>query len=162
MYWTLPDGRCVCWTAREMANAREDQLADKDSAAAYDEVGKQMGYIALGQLPEDDLEAYRANTGTLAERSWKHYTWARPGSELCACWWVVNADDPDKGQLVKMSCVSLACLRLELHDSRIASSAKLRTAWVRRKDENKKAAGVLIQHESLWRSLGGPDLASLL
>ena len=37
-----------------------------------------------------------------------------------------NACDPDKNQPVKMVCRLLAVLRLELHNSRVASTDKLR------------------------------------
>ena len=35
LYWTLPDGRCECWSLRELANAPDDVLADEDTEEAF-------------------------------------------------------------------------------------------------------------------------------
>ena len=114
------------------------------------------GYDCCGAaVSEDDLAALRADMGTLAERRWSCLEWDMPNDEACSCWWVAtvdgidgimppradnqdpskrfknvavnwNACDPDKNQPVKMVCRSLAVLRLELHNSRVASTDKLR------------------------------------
>ena len=44
VYWTLPDGRCECWSVRRIAEASEDLLAPQDSEQAYKAVAKEMHY----------------------------------------------------------------------------------------------------------------------
>eukprot|EP00973_Karenia_brevis_P072856 10117823-Karenia_brevis.AAC.1 len=46
--WTLPDGRCESWSARDLANLQDDQLAHKDSAEEYRAVANHLGYDHLG------------------------------------------------------------------------------------------------------------------
>ena len=49
VYWTLPDGRCVSHSLREMANLRDEDIAPQDSHEAYLAVAKELGYDALGK-----------------------------------------------------------------------------------------------------------------
>ena len=73
VYWTLPDGRCVSYSLREMANLRDDDIAPQDSHDAYLAVAKELGYDALGK-PENDeaFEEYRLDPGTVTERRWEN------------------------------------------------------------------------------------------
>ena len=84
LYWTLPDGRCVCWNVRRMAEATEDLLAPQDSEEAYKAVAKEMGYDALGIANEEVLEPFRLAPGTLVDRLWETIEWQRPADETCS------------------------------------------------------------------------------
>ena len=139
VYWTLPDGRCVSYSLREMANLRDDDIAPQDSHDAYLAVAKELGYDALGK-PENDeaFEEYRLDPGTVTERRWENLNWQRPADETSPCWWLANAaaakaaDEEDQEAPVKLVCRSLQVLRLELRATRCATSLKLRQEWERR------------------------------
>ena len=75
----------------------------------------------------------RAEPGTLRDRFWERYSWTRPVDESCSCWWVANAAEEDKTHPVKLKCRSLACLRLELQTSRVATISKLKKEWEKQK-----------------------------
>ena len=156
-HWTLPDGRCVCMNAWQIADLREDQLVAEDSEEAYRAVAQQLGYDCLGKAPDAELAVFRESPGTLQERVWERCPWARPPDETASCWWIANAADQDRTQLVKLVCRSLAVLRLELHASRCATSPKLRQEWERRAENNARAVDVLHNNRHLWRHVGGPD-----
>ena len=47
VYWALPCGRCVCWTLRELANARDDDLAPMDSDEAYHAVARELRFYKI-------------------------------------------------------------------------------------------------------------------
>ena len=72
VYWTMPDGRCVSYSLRELSYLRDDDLAPQDSHDAYLAVAKELGYDALGK-PENDesFEEYRLDPGTVTERRWE-------------------------------------------------------------------------------------------
>lgn len=108
LFWTLPDGRCVCKSLREVAALLPNELAPKDSHEEYLEVAKRLGYHALGK-PNDEnaFEDWRVSPGTLAERTWQHLSWLRPLDETCSCWWVANADEMDGETPLKLICRSL-------------------------------------------------------
>ena len=79
-------------------------------------------------LPDEEFETYReVNPGTLEERLWRRYKWAWPENETESCWWIVNyGADEDMTKEVKFICRSMAFVKMELHRSRHATSAKLR------------------------------------
>ena len=49
------------------------------------------------------------------------------------------------------------CLRLELAQTRLATSTKLRLEWEARSATNSKAVDILHDNQSLWRHVAGPD-----
>lgn len=157
VYWTLPDGRCVCWSVRSLAEAREDSLVKEDSEEAYRAVAKEMSYDVLGTAPDEVLEPFRLDPGTFAERRWEKIEWHCPRDETCVAWFIANAGEQDPEAQVKLVAKSLACLRLELHATRCATSYKLRQAWERRLEENGLAVDALLNNSQLWRHVGGPD-----
>ena len=162
VYWVLPDGRCECWSVRRMAEVTDDLLAPQDSEEAYKAVAREMSYDVLGTAEEEALEPFRLAPGTLLERFWEKIDWRRPSDETCSCWWIANAGEPDKTSPVKLVARSLACLRLELHATRCATSTKLRQTWERRLEENGLAVDALLNNAHLWRHVGGPDPETLL
>ena len=162
MYWTLPDGRCECWSVRRMAAVTADILAPEDSEEAYKAVAKEMSYDVLGTAEEEALEPFRLAPGSLVERLWEKIEWQCPLDETCSCWWIANTGEPDKTLPVKLVAKSLACLRLELYATRCATSIKLRQTWERRLEENGLAADALLNNAHLWRHVSGPDPEALL
>ena len=78
VYFVLPDGRAVCWTLVELVNKRPDELIQGDTLEAYEKIAKALEYEALGMLPEDELNDFVLNPGSLEERSWRKYSSARP------------------------------------------------------------------------------------
>ena len=161
MHWTLPDGRCECWSVRRIAGATDDLLAPQDSEGAYQAVAKEIGYDVLGIAEENALEPFRIAPGTLVERLWEKIDWQCPADETCSCWFVANAGEPDKTSPVKLVAKSLASLRLELRAARCATAVKLRQTWERRLEENGMAADVLLNNADLWRHVRGPDPETL-
>jgi len=69
---------------------------------------------------------------------------------------LVNAAEEDRGKAPKLLCRSLACLRIELGQSRIATSAKLKAEWERRSADNAVAADVLHANAQVWKTVQGP------
>ena len=67
-HWVLPDGRCVAWTAAELAEKKLDELVDPTAREAYYAIGQELEYHPLGMLPDEIFEAYREAPGTLEER----------------------------------------------------------------------------------------------
>ena len=65
--------------------------------------------------------------------------------------------DEDQTKEVKLVIRSLACTRMELHHSRLASSAKLRAEFDRRLENNTRAVDSLNGNRQLWLTTGGPD-----
>ena len=57
---------------------------------------------------------------------------------------------------MKLVCRSLAVLRLELYNSRVASTDKLRKEWERRQETNQRAVDVLMSNLHLWCHVDGP------
>ena len=48
VYWVFPDGQCRCWSVRDLAEAREDQLVNADEdflEQAYTSVGVSLDII---------------------------------------------------------------------------------------------------------------------
>ena len=56
---------------------------------------------------------------------------------------------------MKLISRSLAILRLELQQSRVASTEKLRKKWERRQHDNKRAVEVLMNNLHLWNHVDG-------
>jgi len=71
--------------------------------------------------------------------------------------WIANYGEEDKSKEVKLVIKSLACTRMELHNSRLATSAKLRAEWDRRLEKNSVAVDVLNSNRQLWQMAGGAD-----
>ena len=94
----------------------------------------------------------------MEERLWKRCKWEfPPRDETQSCWWVVNIDEADQTQDTRMICRSLACLRMELCSSRLASSEKLRQEWDKRLENNAVAVDRLQENRDLWIHAGGHD-----
>ena len=101
VHWTLPDGRCECWSVRRMAEATDDLLAPQDSEEAYRAVAREIGYDVLGIADESALEPFRLAPGTLVAEEpipdgagpfqadqWALVSWAVPalGSKSAVPW----------------------------------------------------------------------------
>ena len=121
---------------------------------------------------------------------WRRLKWDWPEDETQACWWIANygdhtggtasvprrtlvcfaegssmhspVGDEDKTKEVKLVCRSMACTRMELHQSRLATSAKLRAEWDRRLENNAVAVDVLNSNRQLWMTAGGVDPETLV
>ena len=72
-----------------------------------------------------------------------------------------NAAEEDRSKPVKLLCRPLACLRIELAQSRIATGAKLKAEWERRSANNSVAVDILHGNEQIWRSVQGPATGEL-
>ena len=44
VFWTLHDGRVVCWRVRRLAEAKDEDLEPADSIERYKAVAKELGY----------------------------------------------------------------------------------------------------------------------
>ena len=161
VYWTLPCGRCVCWTLRELANARDDDLAPIDSDEAYRAVARELGYDVLGAAPDADITDFRDDPGILQQCRWTKIKWEVPEDETAPCWWIVNPCDAAT-KPPRLLSRSLVCLRLELNVKRCATSLKLRLEWERRLENNAKAVDVLQSNQHLWKHVAGPTPELLL
>ena len=65
VYFVLPDGRAVCWTLVELVNKKPDELIQGDTLEAYEKLAKELEYEPLGMLPDDELNEFVLNPGTL-------------------------------------------------------------------------------------------------
>ena len=63
---------------------------------------------------------------------------------------------------MKLVCRSAACTRLELHQSRLATSSRLRAEWDRRLEKNAVVVDVLNSNRRLWLSAGGEEPDTLI
>ena len=86
-----------------------------------------MAWDVLGTGDEAAIASYRNDPGTLADKKWLQLTWEMPKKETAPCWWLVNTRAVATTQ-PNLLCRSLACVRLELNASRVASSTELRTS----------------------------------
>ena len=94
----------------------------------------------------------------MEEKLWKRCKWEfPPADETQACFWIVNMEESDQTRDARMICRSLACLRMELCNTRIASSQKLRQEWDKRLENNALAVDRLQENRELWLRAGGPD-----
>lgn len=103
------------------------------------------------------LEVFRESPGTLEEHLWKRLKWQWPEDETQTCWWVANLDEDDKTKEAKLTCRSLACLRIELCKTRLATTEKLRNEWEKRLENNALAVDRIHEHRQLWFKAGGID-----
>ena len=72
------------------------------------------------------FDKFQSNPGTLEERLWRRYTWDFPPADECAkCWWAAT-EEADQTMEVRLICRRRACLWMDLCDSRLATSKKLR------------------------------------
>ena len=69
VYFVLPDGRAVCWTLVELVNKKPDELIQGDTLEAYEKLAKELEYEPLGMLPDDELNEFVLNPGTLEDRN---------------------------------------------------------------------------------------------
>ena len=51
----------------------------------------------------------------------------------------------------------MACIKMELHKARLATSSKLRAEWEKRLENNSRAVDELNTNRQLWIQAGGPD-----
>ena len=71
VYWTLHDGRVVCWSVRRLAEAKDEDLEPADSIERYKAVAKELGYDVQNLSIEtraidnlnDRLRASRCSSG---------------------------------------------------------------------------------------------------
>ena len=100
----------------------------------------QATFETLGMLPDEELNDFLNNPGTLEERLWRKYKWEfPPENEIMPCWWVCNQDEDDFTKEAKMICRSLNALRMELCHSRLATTTKLRQEHDKRLENNAMA-----------------------
>ena len=93
----------------------------------YLAISKECGYDPLGKpVCDKEFEFFRQDVGVLEERRWAQLEFESPVDENCPCWFVANAADPDKTVAVKLVCRTLVALKMELQNSRVASTDKLR------------------------------------
>ena len=69
---------------------------------------------------------------------------------------LTNAAEKDRCKTAKLLCRPLACLRIELAQSRIATGAKLKAEWERRSADNAVAVDVLHDNAQIWKVAQGP------
>ena len=160
--WALPCGRAVWWSLHELADATPDQVAPDNSNEAYEALGNEFEYDLLGQADVDAVEKFRSEPGVLKDEKWEALTWSLPAKETDPCWWLTNARAQDKSQPPTLCSRSIACLRLELHHSRCATSRGLQREWEERREDNAGAADVLHSNQDLWGHVGGPSPEMLL
>ena len=55
VYWTLPDGRAVCWSLVELIKKKPDELIEGNAIEAYAKVAEQLLYEPVGMLPDEQL-----------------------------------------------------------------------------------------------------------
>ena len=56
-YWILPDGRAVVWSLLELVSAPPSELMDPNAREAYQAIGKELGYLPLGMLPDAEWDS---------------------------------------------------------------------------------------------------------
>ena len=78
------------------------------------------------------------------------------------CWWLTNPHDEERTHPPKLLSRSLATLRLELQQQRLATTAKILREREARGEQNSRAAEVIHSNEKIWRLVGGPDPEALL
>ena len=73
----------------------------------------------------------------------------------------MNPTEPDRTKAPSLLSRSVGLLRVEISESQIASTAKLRKEFEKRNEDNSTACDVLHNHQHLWASVGGPQVDSL-
>ena len=72
----------------------------------------------------------------------------------------MNPTEADKSKAPSLLSRSVGLLRVELSESQIASTAKLRKEFEKRNEDNSVACDELHNHQDLWASVGGPQVES--
>ena len=73
----------------------------------------------------------------------------------------VNPKEEDRTKAPSLLSRSVGLLKLEVSDSQIASTSKLRNEFQKRSNDNSTACDVLYNHQDVWASVGGPPAESL-
>jgi hypothetical protein len=109
VFWSLPDGRVVCWPLLTLKDKRADELLEENTHEVYRAIAKEFGpsaawacsngdddderCLAAYHIPsagydccgvavsEDDLAALRADMGILDEKRWQVLEWDMPADE---------------------------------------------------------------------------------
>ena len=166
LFWDLPSGQCSCYSILQLRSLPDDELLPYDSDEAYLEMAKQFRFDILGVVagdePEKHFAEFREDVGTLHDERWKTLTWRKPDKESGPCWWLVNPCDEDRTQPPKLLSRSLACLRLELQEQRVATTSKVKRERETRTEQNARAVEVIHSNEQIWRLVGGPPPEALL
>ena len=165
LYWDLPCGRNVCFSIFGLRSATEDELAAYDSDDAYITIAREFRFDILGVICDDDNEKWaelRADLGTLADGRWTQLSWRKPDKESVPCWWLTNPHDDDRTHTPKLLSRSLATLRLELEQQRLATTSKILRERAARGEQNARSVAVIYDNEKIWRLVGGPDPEALL
>ena len=147
MRWTLLSiGYCPMEkpnvAARALHKDRSRMGLQPDSKDEYEAIGAALGFSFLGG--RCDVTDLLADLGTLQEQKWATLQWQLPSSSMGACWWLTNPPPQDVGTSVspdlsanpKLLRKSLAFLRVELHQTRVANMSKLRAERHRRRSQN--------------------------
>ena len=90
VYWRFANGRVVCWSLEKLIRATEDTMADRDDAAIYEAVAKEMGFLYLGGAAKDPMKAFLDDPGQFAEQRWLQVPFHEPRHATKPCWWLVN------------------------------------------------------------------------
>jgi hypothetical protein len=164
-YWEdTSTGGCVCLSLLELRDAKEDLTVPEGSQEALHAIADQFGYDVLGfpSTKEDEalFDEYRQGSlGSKKERRWEDgIVFQKPAKESERCWFLTNAGVADQGQEPKFVCRSVATLRVQLREMRIATTAKIRTEHETRSQRNAEAVAVLDANWKMWRHVGGVDL----
>ena len=156
VYWLFPSGALLCRSPRDLQRAGPAAGNTPDSKDDYEAVGAALGYQFLGG--RCDTTELLQDPGIVAERRWTQLSWSLPESTLAACWWLTNAppEDPkaapdrDLSARPKLLCRSLGVLRVELHQNRVATIAKVRSERQRRRKQN-AATELLLKQNPFWK-----------
>ena len=153
VYWTLPGGKTVLKSAREVVSMEDVELFCGVGMEEYLSVAKSMGYACLGALTDAELEEFRADPGTLGgpERKWHDLKGECPANDMSPCWWVVMAGDLNAEP--RLLCHSLMQVKLELDHHRMATPEKLTSEMMRRCDRNMEALEVIEDFYEVWKDL---------
>ena len=89
-------------------------------------------------------------------------SWRKPDKESVPCWWLTNPHDEDRTHTPKLLSRSLATLRLELEQQRLATTSKILREREARGEQNARSVAVIYDNEKIWRLVGGPDPEALL
>ena len=139
-----------------------DRLTIPNHPNRYLAISKECGYDPLGKpVCDKEFEFFRQDVGVLEERRWTTLEFESPVDENCPCWFVANAAEPDKTVAVKLVCRTLLALKMELQNSRVASTERLRREWERRLEDNAIAVASLTKTAYWWEYVDGPDVELL-
>jgi hypothetical protein len=159
VYWLLPGGQCVCWSARELARAKEIDFLQPQSKELYEYVAEQFGYTCLG-MPDKSVLAEAQDPSNLAAGKWRSLFEKNvqpPANERAPCWWLIDEVEPPQ-----LLCRDLATLILELRQHRVATVSRLCQEREKRLANNASAVEALNDLKHLWEGVaGGPSLELL-